>query len=56
MLSEEHRKLAHLNAELNGQMVEVNQSRMVEVDLVNIKTAKDNRIQELQVQIDVLIS
>ena len=37
-------------------MVKVNQSRMVEADLVNTKIAKDNCIRELQVQIDVLIS
>ena len=29
---------------------------MIEVELVNTKTAKDNRIQELQDQIDMLIS
>ena len=52
----EHGKLTCLNAELNGRLAEEKQNRMIEVELVNTKTVEDNRIQELQGQIDVMIS
>ena len=40
--------------ELNGRLAEEDQNRMIEVKTVNTKIAED-RIQELQGQIDVLI-